>query len=96
MEVRFEDILVEGKSTGWRVQELDDEDEESSGVLVGYSEIHEMVSQALGSTEVQKYSGLEVQVGFLELVPLVQIVLKVLHDPYLERSWYQVDLHMIQ
>ena len=74
---------------------LDDEDEKSSGVLVGYSEILEMVSQALGSTEVQTYSGLKVQVGYLELVPLVQIVLKVLHDPYLERSWYQVDLQPV-
>ena len=59
------DILVEGKSTGWKDQELDDEDEKSAGVLVGYSEIQEMVSQALGNTEVQKYYGLKVQIGWL-------------------------------
>ena len=92
MEVRLENFLVD---MGWGDQELDDEVEESSAVLVEYLEILEMVCHGLENTEVQRYFDLEIQIGFLELVQIVQIVPKVLHVPCFERSWTQVGIHMV-
>ena len=95
VEVRLGNILVEGKRMGCGGQELVDGVEESSVVLVEYLEILEMVCIVLEDFDVQRYFGTEVQIGFLELVHIVQIVLKALHVPCFGRSWFQVGIRMV-